>query len=44
MTKAEVKAILDEADDNGDGRLDYSEVVITDNVCGNLVGKGPARK
>ena len=26
MTKAEVKAILDEADDNGDGRLDYSEV------------------
>ena len=26
MTKADVQAILDEADDNGDGRLDYREV------------------
>ena len=26
MTKAEVQEIIDEADENGDGKLDYKEV------------------
>lgn len=28
MSESEVQQILDEADDNGDGRLDYEEVGI----------------
>ena len=41
MTKSEVQAILDDADENNDGKLDYSEVNINylqTNVCCLLGG------